>query len=179
MPNLHGVRIPFRCRKPQQRRTSSQKCTIRYGAVKDVSPKGRLERNIILALSALFGLGAFGLATVSPAFLMGLGGWIIAAIQALRLYALQNDADQQPKGQVTDIILTILITILLSSAINAVVIYYRTVGEIQPWSSTAMDFETIQMMIFAGLVHIGGWAVGWVQGVRRLRLNLALSSGRA
>ncbi len=142
-----------------------------------MSSVGTIERNILLALCALFSLSAFGFAGVNPLFFAGLVGWILAGFQTIRLHGLKNDPAQKPQGQVIDIIFTGLITLFLASVVYSAIIFFRTVGPAEQVPAGQVGIEAAQMMLFAGLVLIGGWVLSWVQGVRRLRLNMRLTDG--
>lgn len=143
-----------------------------------MSSIGTAERNILLALCILFSLSAFGFAGINPLFFAGLIGWMVAAVQTLRLHVLRNDPDQRARGQVTDIILTGLITLFLASVIYSLFLYFRSVGPATP-SAGEVGIEAVQMMAFGILVQAGGWILGWVQGVRRLRLNITYATNRS
>lgn len=128
-------------------------------------------RNITLTLCFLFALSAFGLARVIPIFLLGLAGWLMAALQTLRHASLKNDPEHKPRGLIIDIILIVIITILLSSLGYATLAFSRTVANI--------DSTTIQTVVFQLLVLIGGWALSWVQCIRRIRQAIAYARGKS
>jgi len=55
--------------------------------------------------------------------------------------------------------------------------YVRSVGEIRPWGAAELGLEEYQMLAFHMLVLLGGWLLGWIHGVRRVRLNLLYTVG--
>ena len=138
------------------------------------------ERNLVVGLCTLFALSALGFAAVNRLAWVALLGWAAALLQTFRLHVLRTDPDRRPRGQVADVLAMALLTILVASFVYAAAIYYRRAGAFPGGAQSGrggFDFEALQFAVYGLLVWLGGWVVAWVQGVRRLRLNLRYTAG--
>lgn len=131
------------------------------------------ERNLTLALCAAFTLSAFGYARIEPLYWAGIVGWLLGALQSLRLYGLRVDPNRRPRGQAMDIVLTMLTTIFVVSTVYALFLFARSTEVRAP-----RGWVELQNAAFAAVVALGGWALAWLQGVRRLRLNVRYMTGQ-